>query len=62
MGLLKEHLIGVREQLEKQYDRSFTKCEKCNDKGFLEIEIMGDGANFEYDVIDTKIVSCDECF
>lgn len=32
------------------------KCEKC-DSG--EIEVMGDGANFEWDVIDVKL--CDNC-
>lgn len=32
-------------------------CEKCSGTGV--IEIMGDGANFEWDVIDTK--PCGEC-
>lgn len=62
MAMLKDHLIGVAEQLEKQYDREFPLCEKCNDTGFLEVEIMGDGENFEWDVIGHKTVSCDECF
>lgn len=31
-------------------------CEKCNDSGM--IEIMGDGANFEWDVVDMRTCSC----
>lgn len=62
MGLLKDHLILVREELEKTYDRSFSNCKKCGGEGFIPIEIMGDGENFEWDVVDVKLVSCDECF
>ena len=32
-------------------------CESCDGDGF--IEVMGDGDNFEYDVIGTK--PCPEC-
>lgn len=61
MGLLKDHLISLREELEKKYNRSFA-CSKCDGKGFIEIEILGDGENFECDVVGVKTVSCDECF
>lgn len=60
MGLLKNHLIGIREELEKTYDLSF--CSKCNGTGFITKEIYGDGENFEWDVIDEVKVNCDECF
>jgi len=33
------------------------QCENCNGDGF--VEIMGDGDNFEYDVIGTK--PCPDC-
>ena len=33
------------------------ECEKCNGTGY--IEIMGDGENFEWDVVDTK--PCGNC-
>ena len=33
------------------------KCEECNDSGY--IEIMGDGENFEWDVVGTQ--RCPEC-
>ena len=34
-----------------------TECETCNGDGY--IEIMGDGANFEWDCIGTK--PCPDC-
>lgn len=61
MAQIKDYLIGIKENLEKQYDREF-KCSKCEGKGFIEIEIMGGSSSDEWGVIDTKIVSCDECF
>tara|TARA_R110000868_G_scaffold160448_3_gene390072 strand:+ start:2508 stop:2651 length:144 start_codon:yes stop_codon:yes gene_type:complete len=33
------------------------KCERCDGDGY--IEIMGDGENFECDVVDTK--PCPDC-
>lgn len=33
-------------------------CKDCNDTG--RIEIMGDGANFEYDVVDVKPCHCQQ--
>ncbi len=60
MGLLKDHLIGVREELEKTYNISL--CHKCGGKGYYEVEIMGGSASDEWGVVDVKIVQCDECF
>lgn len=60
MGLLKDHLVEVREKLEKDYGRSF--CSKCEGKGFIGHEIMGGSESDEWGVIDVKIVNCDECF
>lgn len=61
MGLLKEHLISIKEALEKQYNRKFD-CPKCGGQGFVEREIYGDGENFEWDVVGVETISCDECF
>lgn len=43
-------------QATKEGDLVFT-CRTCNDKGY--IEEMGDGENFEWDVIGTK--PCPDC-
>lgn len=61
MAKLKDHLITLREQLEEKYNRSFA-CLKCNDTGFVEIEIMGGSESDEWGVVDVKKVSCDKCF
>jgi hypothetical protein len=47
--LLKIH----KEQVEEKFD-----CELCQDTG--EIEVMGDGDNFEWDVVGIKQCSCQE--
>ena len=60
MGHIKDYLIGIQEDLEKQYDRSF--CSKCDGKGFIEHEIMGGSEYDEWGVIDVKRMQCDECF
>jgi hypothetical protein len=42
------------------YERTlenFVECDTCNDDGY--VEIMGDGGNFECDVIGTK--PCPDC-
>lgn len=59
MGKFKEALMLEQEERERElgnmddsdYEEK-VKCEHCNDTG--EIEIMGDGANFEWDVVDVK--------
>ena len=60
MAHIKDYLIGVRESLEKQYDRSF--CSKCGGKGFIEYEVMGGSESDEWGVIDVKVAKCDDCF
>lgn len=61
MAHIKDYLIGIREELEKQYDREFA-CSKCDGKGYVEHEIMGGSASDEWGVVDVKVVQCDECF
>lgn len=61
MGLLKNHLIAVKEELENTYNLSLD-CPKCHGTGYVEVEIMGGSASDEWGVIDVKKVSCDECF
>lgn len=39
-------------------DKEEVVCELCNDTGV--IEVMGDGDNFEWDVIGTKPCICTE--
>lgn len=61
--------IEVRKSVLAQYEANYEKivvkraveevpCDLCNGEGL--IEIMGDGVNFEWDVIGTK--PCPHCF
>lgn len=61
MAHIKDYLIGLREKMEKQYDREFA-CTTCGGKGYVEQEIMGGSESDEWGVIDVKVVKCDECF
>lgn len=49
--------ISAKEEDAEMLEGFEEKCERCGGDGY--IEIMGDGENFEWDVVDTK--PCPEC-
>lgn len=58
IGTPRERSMVAREIDEhERTQESFVECDTCNDDGY--VEIMGDGDNFEYDVIGTK--PCPDC-
>lgn len=46
----------MRSKNKMDKEKEKPNCKICNDTG--EIEIMGDGANFEWDVVDVKKCGC----
>jgi hypothetical protein len=53
----KDYWNLIKNNVTKETNEKEEVCEKCGGDGY--IEIMGDGENFEWDVIGTK--PCSEC-